>query len=60
MMTRGFHPCHPELKFPRNDGESDRLPWLNKCDFFRGHRTLEEEKVWMASLDLVSAAGEWY
>ena len=34
----GRHPCHPGLKFPCYDGESDRLPWLNKCDgFFWGH-----------------------
>jgi hypothetical protein len=39
----------------------DPLTWLNKCDnYFRGHHTLEEEKVWLASLHLDGAAVDWY
>lgn len=57
--SHGLHPCHTELKFPRYNGETNLLPWLNKHDnFFRGHRTLE--KAWMASLHLDGTTGEWY
>ena len=57
--------CHrprpPKLSFPRYDGESDPVPWLNKCDlFFCGASTMEEEKVWRASLHLDGVASEWY
>jgi len=54
-------PREPKLSFPRYDGETDPLPWLNKCDgFFRGYRTLEEDKVWMASLHLDGVAAQWF
>jgi hypothetical protein len=44
-----------------NDGESDPLPWINKCEhFFQGYRTMEEEKVWTAMLHLDGVAAEWY
>jgi len=46
---------------PHFDGETDPLPWINKCEhFFQGYRTMEEEKVWTASLHLDGAAAEWY
>ena len=51
----------PKLNFPHFDGESDPLPWINKCEsYFRGMCTLEEEKVWMASLHLDGVASEWF
>jgi len=54
-------PHRPKLTFPRYDGEADPLPWLNKCDsYFRGCRTMDEEKVWLASLHLDGVAAEWY
>jgi hypothetical protein len=54
-------PREPKLTFPRFDGESDPLPWLNKCDgFFRGYCTLEEDRVWMASLHLDGVAVQWF
>ncbi|WVZ84588.1 hypothetical protein U9M48_031611 [Paspalum notatum var. saurae] len=54
-------PRYPKLSFPRYDGESDPLPWLNTCDnFFRGHHTMEEEKVWLASLHLDGVVASWY
>ncbi|CAO2141395.1 unnamed protein product [Urochloa humidicola] len=54
-------PRPPKLSFPKYDGEEDPLPWLNSCDiFFRGHGTMEEEKVWMASLHLKGVAAQWY
>jgi len=55
------HPHRPKLNFPHYDGEVDPLPWLNKCDhYFWGCRTMDEEKVWMASLHLDGVAAEWY
>ena len=46
---------------PHFDGETDPLPWINKCEhFFQGYRTMEEEKVWTTSLHLDGAAAEWY
>jgi hypothetical protein len=54
-----FH--RPKLNFPRYDGESNPLPWLNRCEsYFRGTRTLAAEQVWMASLHMDGAAAEWY
>ncbi|XP_022680786.1 uncharacterized protein LOC111256682 [Setaria italica] len=54
-------PRPPKLSFPKFDGESDPLPWLNQCNiFFRGHQTMEEEKVWMDSLHLQGTAAQWY
>jgi hypothetical protein len=51
----------PKLNFPSFDGESDPLPWLTKCaSYFRGMRTMEEEKVWMTALHLEGAAAKWY
>jgi hypothetical protein len=51
----------PKLNFPRYDGESDPLPWLNCCEsYFRGARMLPAEQVWMASLHMDGAAAEWY
>jgi len=62
---RSFDRCEPhrlpKISFSSFDGESDPLTWLNKCDnFFRGHRTPEDEKVWMASLHLDDTVVEWY
>lgn len=51
----------PKLTFPPYDGETDPLTWLNKCEsIFRGLRTAESEKVWMASVHLEGAAAQWY
>ena len=58
----GFpHHDRPKLNFPSFDGTSDSLPWLTKCvAYFRGMRTMEEEKVWMAMMHLEGIAAEWY
>jgi hypothetical protein len=54
----GSHP--PKLNCPSFGGESDPLPWLNKCaTYFRGMGTMEEN-VWIASLHLEGVATEWY
>jgi hypothetical protein len=43
-MRNSFH--RPKLNFPRYDGESDPLPWLNRCEsYFRGTQTLAAEQV---------------
>jgi hypothetical protein len=51
----------PNVSFPHYDGESDPLPWINKCEtYFRGMRTPSDEKVWQASLHLDGVAAEWF
>jgi hypothetical protein len=51
----------PNISFPHYDGESDPLPWINKCEtYFRGMRTPPDEKVWQASLYLDGVAAEWF
>jgi hypothetical protein len=58
-LRNSFH--RPKLNFPRYDGESDPLPWLNRCEsFFRGTQTMAAEQVWMASLHMDNIAAEWY
>jgi hypothetical protein len=50
-----------KLEFPTYDGEGDPLPWLNRVErFFKGQRTEEEDKVWMASYHLTEDAALWY
>jgi hypothetical protein len=45
FFRRHGGPHEPKLTFPHFDGESDPLPWLNKCEgFFWGYHTLEEDK----------------
>ena len=54
-------PRRPKLNFPHYDGNGDPLPWINKCvTYFRGMSTLEEEKVWTASLHLEGVASKWF
>ena len=37
------------------------MHWLTRCEqFFEGQRTLEEEKVWLASYHMLGAARTWY
>ena len=57
MGQARFH----KLDFPKFDGTGDPLPFISKCEhYFRGQRTMEEEKVWLAALNLNNAAHEWY
>jgi len=50
-------PKHKRWDFPRFDGTTDPLLFLNKCDaYFRQHRTMAEERVWMASYHLDEVA----
>jgi hypothetical protein len=48
------------LNFPTYASKSDPLPWLNKCDTFYDHHTLEQEKVRKASLHLDGMEVKWY
>ena len=49
------------MEFPTFDGKEDPLEWLNHCEqYFRGQRTIEEDKVWLASYHLKGAAHTWY
>jgi hypothetical protein len=43
-------PRFHKLDFPRYDGKSDPLLFVNKCEsYFQQQRTMPEEKVWMVS-----------
>ena len=50
-----------QMDFPRFDGRSDPLIFINRCEsYFRQQRIMEEEKVWMASRHLEESAKVWY
>jgi hypothetical protein len=57
MGSTRFH----KIDFPTFDGGGDPLPFLNRCEhYFRGRRTLEEERVWLAAFHLQGPAQQWY
>jgi hypothetical protein len=48
------------MDFPRYDGKSDPLIFINRCEsYFHQQRIMEEEKVWMASYNLEDGAQLW-
>jgi hypothetical protein len=50
-----------KLDFPKFDGKSDPLIFINRCEsYFHQQRIVEEEKLWMASYNLEDAAQLWY
>ena len=54
-------PKFQKMDFPRYDGKSDPLIFLNCCEsYFHQQRIMEEEKVWMASYNLEDRAQMWY
>jgi len=54
-------PKHKKWDFPRFDGTTDPLLFLNKCEsYFRQHHTMAEERMWMASYHLDDVAQLWY
>ena len=54
-------PRFQKMDFPKFDGKSDPLAFLNRCEsFFHQQRIAEEEKVWMASYNLEGSAQLWY
>jgi hypothetical protein len=49
------------MDFPRFDGKSDPLVFINRCEsYFHQQRIVEEEKVWMAPYNLEDKAQLWY
>jgi hypothetical protein len=47
-LCNSFH--RPKLSFPRYDGETDPLPWLNRCkSYFRGTHTMNAKQDWLSS-----------
>uniref|UniRef100_A0A0E0C831 Uncharacterized protein n=1 Tax=Oryza meridionalis TaxID=40149 RepID=A0A0E0C831_9ORYZ len=47
-------PCYHKLDFPKFDRKGDPIHFLNRCEqFYRGPRTLKEEKVWLAFYHLL-------
>jgi hypothetical protein len=54
-------PRFQKWDFPRFDGKTDPLLFINKCEsYFRQHRSSPEEQVWMASYNLEGIAQHWY
>jgi len=54
-------PRFQKMDFPRYDGKSDPLIFINRCEsYFHQQRIMEEEKVWMASYNLEEGAQMWY
>jgi hypothetical protein len=54
-------PRFQKLDFPRYDGKTDPLIFINRCEsYFHQQRIMEEEKVWMASYNLEHGAQMWY
>jgi hypothetical protein len=54
-------PKFQKLEFPRYDGKTDPMLFVNKCEsYFRQQRTMVEERVWMASYALEDVAQLWY
>jgi len=54
-------PKFQKMDFPRYDGKTDPLIFLNRCEsYFHQQRIMEEEMVWMASYNLEEGAQMWY
>jgi hypothetical protein len=54
-------PKHRRWDFPRFDSTTDPMLFLNKCDsYFRQHRTMAKERVWMASYHLDDVVQLWH
>lgn len=54
-------PRFQKMDFPRYDGKSDPLIFINRCEsYFHQQRIMEEEKVWMASYNLEEGAQLWF
>lgn len=46
-------PRFQKMDFPKYDGKSDPLAFINRCEsYFHQQHITEEEKVWMASYNL--------
>ena len=64
VINEHHNDCPPrfqKMDFPKFDGKSDPLAFLNRCEsYFRQQRIAEEEKVWMASYNLENGSQLWY
>lgn len=50
-------PRFQKMDFPKYDGKSDPLAFINRCEsYFHQQQIAEEEKVWMASYNLKDGA----
>jgi hypothetical protein len=48
------------MEFPKFDGTSDPMPWLNHCErFFHVHLTPDDKKVVFVAFDLLCDAQLW-
>ena len=59
LVTGEHHNDRPprfqKMDFPKFDGKSDPLAFINRCESFHQQRITEEEKVWMASYNMEGA-----
>jgi hypothetical protein len=53
-------PRFQKMDFPRYDGKSDPLIFINRCESYFHQQRIMEEKVWMASYNLEDGAQLWY
>ena len=53
-------PKFQKMDFPRYDGKSDPLIFINRCESYFHQQRIMEEKVWMASYNLEDGAQMWY
>ena len=65
LVTGEHHNDRPprfqKMDFPKFDGKSDPLAFINRCEsFFHQQRIAEEEQVWMSSYNLEGGAQLWY
>jgi hypothetical protein len=54
-------PRFQKLDFPKYDGKSDLLAFINWCEsYFHQQRIAAKEQVWMASYNLEGGAQMWF
>jgi hypothetical protein len=54
-------PRFQKMDFPRFDGKSNPLIFINRCEsYFCQQRTMPEEKVWMVLYNLEDVAQLWF
>ena len=53
-------PKFQKMDFPRYDGKSDPLIFINRCESYFHQQRIMKEKVWMASYNLKEGAQLWY
>jgi hypothetical protein len=53
-------PKFQKMDFPRYDGKTDALIFINRYESYFHQQRIMEEKVWMASYNLEEGAQMWY